>query len=61
MNTYAGDDPRFGLGYAVAAYAFLIVAFFGYLAWLHLRMGRLRARLEDVERKLAASGDGSRP
>ena len=61
MGENAGDDPRFGLGYALAAYAFLIVAFFLYTGWIHLRCARLQARLEDVQRRLAERGGAGRP
>ena len=46
-------DPRYGLGYALAAYVFLIVVFFGYLGWMHLRCARLQRRLERLEREVA--------
>lgn len=46
------DDPRFGMGYMVVAYSVLIAAFFGYVAFNHIRAARLRRRLEEVERKL---------
>jgi hypothetical protein len=58
-DAYLGDDPRFGLGYAIAAYIVLIVAFFGYAAWIHLRCARLQARLDDVQRRLGAQGASS--
>lgn len=49
------DDPRFGLGYALVAYAVLLVSFFGYVAWIHLRCARLQARLEEAQRRVAAA------
>ena len=61
-DAYLGDDPRFGLEYAIAAYVVLIVAFFGYAAWIHLRCARLQARLDELQRRLSAvSGPASRP
>ena len=54
----AADDPRFGLGYALVAYSFFIVAFFVYVAWMHVQAARLRRRLEDVEKRLGL-GDPS--
>ena len=57
-----GDDPRFGLEYAIAAYAVFIVAFFAYAAWIHLRCARLQARLDELQRRLnAAPPPASRP
>jgi hypothetical protein len=58
---HLGDDPRFGLGYALVAYAFLIVTFFAYTGWIHLRCARLQARLEEVSRRLAEAGTARRP
>lgn len=48
----SGDDPRYGLGYALVAYAFFLVAFFGYAGWIHLRCARLQARLEELRARI---------
>ena len=53
MIAAAGDDPRFGTGYAIAAYVVIFVALFGYVGWLHLSHARLRRRLDALSRALA--------
>ncbi len=48
----SADDPRYGLGYALAAYIVFLGGFFAYLAWVHLRCARLQRRLETLERQV---------
>ena len=61
MLQAAGDDPRYGIGYAVAAYVVIFVAFFGYVGFLHVSHARLRRRLasleEAVEGRLPSGGE----
>jgi hypothetical protein len=61
MTPVSADDPRFGLGYALAAYALLIGVFFAYVAWIHLRCARLQSRVDEVQRRLDAKGGSTRP
>ena len=56
LQAHLSDDPRFGTGYAVAAYAGVFVAFFGYLVYLHVCHRRLRRKLEAVERLARRTG-----
>lgn len=54
MPEMSADDPRYGLGYALVAYAVFLGAFFAYVAWLHVRTARLRRRVEEARRRLEA-------
>jgi hypothetical protein len=61
MNEASGDDPMFGLGYALWAYAFFLVAFFAYTGWVHLRTARLQARLDELQRRIQEQAAARRP
>ena len=50
MLLVESTDPRFGIEYAAAAYGVIFVAFFGYLAYLHVGQRALGRRLEELER-----------
>ena len=49
----AADDPLFGIEWAIAAYAVIFIAFFGYLGHLHLSYRRLRRRIEALDRAVS--------
>ena len=51
----SADDPNFGLGYALAAYAVIFVVFFGYVGWLQFQQARLRRELAELRRHLDES------
>ena len=56
MPETSAVDPRYGLGYALVAYAFFLGAFFAYVAWVHVRTARLRRRVEEAQRRLDRLG-----
>lgn len=58
LQAPAGLDRWFGWEYALAAYAVIFLAFFGYLGWLHRSHARLRRRLEELDAELRQRGDG---
>ena len=46
------SDPRWGIGYAIAAYVVIFATLFGYLGYLHASHRRLRKRIESLEREM---------
>lgn len=59
MVALLAESWPLGTSHAVAAYAVIFVAFFGYIGWMHLATRRLEQRLRELEEGLRRGGGTS--